>query len=178
MDKIKTRAVKNKNVAIKLVNAGHELLNITKSYDDGKPCFIFEDTEAFRVKFDELLESSEKSKKNESASDCDLTWVERQYLIKLLENRKQECQSMGVNVDTIDTIIGKLKYKIDEVAANEVARNNGRVTYLEKSNGILDRQKILDMMNSISDAISQGIRDMAVKNMKAINQMNYPWMDK
>lgn len=185
MNKTKTRAVKNKNVAIKLVNAGHELLNITKSYDDGKPCYIFEDTDKFRVEFDEIIKSLPESKTGSKLdnSNCGLTWAERKYLIKLLNGRKSEYQSMGVNVDVIDCIIDKLKYKIDELAASEVADNpnNGRITYIDKGDGLLDRQKLLDMVYD-PEQISKSIRDSAVKNMKAmnekINDLHYPWLDK
>ncbi|MDU7337933.1 MAG: DUF5659 domain-containing protein [Clostridium sp.] len=179
MDKVKTRAVKNRNVAVKLVNAGFELLNITKSYDDGKPCFIFEDTKEFAKKFDELLGNVEKSKKNDSDSDCSLTWIERQYLIKFLQNRKQEYQSMGVNVDTIDTIICKLKKKNQAEDEKNKSTDSALRISSELAEKIkkIDTQKLLGYVNKTDVAQRIAIENMSKLSHPALG-MNYPWMNK
>lgn len=172
MDNIKTRAVKNKNVAMKLANEGFEILNITQSRDDAKSfVYIFQDIPEFRVAFDALLKTLPKAKDNK---DCYLTHAEKKYLLELLESKQLEYQKMGVKTDTIDGIIQKLKAK-DSLKAS----TQSKYAWLKEDNLVLKQdaaKKLLDHVNA-TDYISKTITDSITRNCAPVN-LNYPWIKK
>lgn len=93
---MKTIAVKNKAIAMQLINNGFELLNVTKSRDDGKSCFIFEKTDALKARFDKLAQNTTK-----------LTDAEKQFIFGLLGSKRTEYINIGVSTDIIDSVIKK-----------------------------------------------------------------------
>jgi len=154
----KTRAVKNKEICMKLINSGFELLNITKSRDNAQlTVYIFEDSSKFKVAFDEILKSLPKHK-NENA----LLDFEKKYVVDMLEIKKNEYSKIGVKTDTINNIILKLS---DEKSVDKKSSDSkSDVKKDEDGNFILDNIEPQYKFINISNA-QKALYDFGQKNI-------------
>lgn len=160
MTKIKTRAVKSKAVAMKLINQGFELLNITCNRDNGKPCYIFEDTEGFGIEFDKAIKELNRQKNNKKV--LDFTDEERKFIIKLLEGYKQENIDDESNwTDLIDGILRKVNGdRVLQAPSN--LNNDLNVIFKEGA-----AEKLWEHVNN---------NDMLKRMMNSVKP-SYPWLD-
>lgn len=113
-----TFAVKNKRIAIQLINKGFPVIDVKKSKDDEtKVVHIFEDTDGFKKAFNQIVDAL-------PSKGVTLTKFEKRFLTELLTVKQLEYKSMGVKTGTIDGIIAKLDDHAQDFKDFEKAEND------------------------------------------------------
>lgn len=148
-----TFAVKNKRIAIQLINQGFPVLNVKKSKDDEtKVVHIFEDTEEFRKAFNKIVDAL-------PSKGVPLSKFEKKLLIELLTVKQLEYKAMGVKTGIIDGIIAKLDAKdFEEFEKAENDKSDKQDWEMPNLTGVGNGK--VEFANQMSDEMSKKFKQL------------------